>query len=103
MNQQPAPPHFFQLGGTLANDHRLHAAAAAANPARTRRKAFVVAHDQLRFNLVDGIHRHADHDQQRRAAEVEVDPQTVQQPAREILIDPVADQRQTLQLDARKS
>ena len=32
----------------------------------------VVPHDELRLDLIDGIHRHADDDQQRRAAEEEV-------------------------------
>ena len=46
-------------------------AATSADTARTRGEAFVVAHDQLRFDLVDGVHRHADHDQQRSAAKEE--------------------------------
>src|SRR5579871_788905 len=56
-------------------------------------------HDQLSFNLIHGIHGHADHDQKRRPTEVEVDIQAIQQPAGEIGIDPVSDQGQSLQLD----
>src|ERR1700722_1844076 len=47
---------------------------ASANPAALRRKSIVVPHDQLRFDLGDRIHRHADHDEQRCAAEVEIHP-----------------------------
>ena len=81
-----------------ANALVLHCSA-AANPARARGKAFIVAHNQLRLNLVDRIHGDAHHDQQRGAAEVEVDAQSVQQPAREMRVDKVADKRQMLQLD----
>src|SRR5271154_1436097 len=36
---------------------------ASADSAALRRKSIVVPHDQLRFDLRDRIHRHADHDQ----------------------------------------
>ncbi len=58
-------------------------APAAANPAGLGREAIIVTHDQLRFDLLHRIHRHAHHDQQRRAAEVEVDAQTVGRPRRQ--------------------
>ena len=63
-----------------------------------------MAHDQLRLDLIDRIHRHANHDQQRRSAKIELHVQTFQQEAQvqvgEHTVDPVADQRQVLQLDA---
>src|SRR6185312_7361671 len=72
----------------------------SANASRTRGKPFVVAHDQLRLNLIDGVHRYADDNQQRRSAKVEIHSQAVQQPAREMRIDKIADSRQALQLDS---
>src|SRR6185437_5223833 len=52
-------------------------AATAAYASRLRREAVVVTHDELRFHLLHRVHRHADHDQQRCAAEVEVQSETV--------------------------
>ncbi len=69
-------------------------AAAAANPAGARRKPFIVAHDQLRLDLVHRIHRHTYDDQQRCSTEVEVHPEAVEQPTRESRVNPVPDQRQ---------
>ena len=45
----------------------------SAPPADTRllHEPVVVAHDELRLDLLHGVHRHADDDQQRRAAEIE--------------------------------
>src|SRR5437660_8388693 len=37
--------------------------AAAAYASAARRKSVIMAHDQLRLNLLDRIHRHAYHDQ----------------------------------------
>ena len=59
-----------------------------------------MAHDQLRFNLVDGIHGHADHDQKRCSAEIKLHVQTFQQESREVQINPVADQGQMLQVNS---
>ena len=42
----------------------------SANP-RLLHEPVVVPHDQLRLDLLHRVHRHADDDQQRRAAEVE--------------------------------
>src|ERR1700739_4730474 len=43
-----------------------------ANAAALGREAVIVAHNELRFNLLHRVHGDADHDQQRGAAEVEV-------------------------------
>ena len=43
-----------------------------AQTAATAQETFVVAHHELRLNLRDSIHRHADKNQQRRTAEIEV-------------------------------
>ena len=59
-----------------------------------------MTHDQLRFNLVDGIHGHADHDQKRCSTEIKLHVQTFQQESREVQINPVADQGQMLQVNA---
>src|SRR5262249_24193815 len=81
------------------------ASGAAARPASLRRlprslppaadpalpcKTFIVAHDQLRFELLDGVHRDTDDDQQRGAAKIKVDGQTVQDPLREMTVKPIA-------------
>src|SRR5437868_10406734 len=58
---------------------------AAANASALRREAFVMAHDELRFHLVRGVHRHAHDDQQRSTAEVERHAQTVSEPRRQEL------------------
>src|SRR5580693_10289448 len=56
--------------------------AAAANAPAARRKSVIVAHDQLRLDLLDGVHGHADHDQQRRAAKIKSHAQTVRHKVR---------------------
>src|SRR6185437_513230 len=45
------------------------------------------------------IHRDADNDQQGSAAEIELDVHAVEQPAGEVLIDEITDQRQRLQMN----
>ena len=50
-------------------------------------------HNQLRFNLLHRIHRHADHNQERGAAEVEIDIQPVQQPDRQMRVKPAPPSR----------
>ena len=57
-------------------------------------------HDQLRFDLVDGIHGHTHHDQKRGAAKVEVDPQTVRGPGRQAL-EEAADEPHLVEANAR--
>src|SRR6185437_10745585 len=47
---------------------------------RARGEALVMAHDQLRLDLLHRVHGHPDHDQQRGAAEVERHPQAVEEP-----------------------
>src|SRR6516164_2822932 len=67
------------------------ASRAAARPASLRRllltpaadpalpcKPFVVAHDQLRLKLLNGIHRDSGHDQHRGTAEIKVVRQAFQ-------------------------
>src|SRR5580700_4393855 len=54
-------------------------------------KSFVVPHDQLCFQLLHGVHGHADDDQQRRAAEIKLHAQTFQKPHREVAIKPGTD------------
>ena len=56
-------------------------------------------HDQVRFHLVDGIHRHADDDQQRGAAEIEVHAQSVRHPGRQA-IEERSQQPQMVQVNA---
>src|SRR5436305_15327548 len=46
-------------------------------------EAFVVAHHELALDLLDRVHGDAHHDQQRGAAEVELDPHPLGEPARQ--------------------
>src|SRR5580658_5461405 len=54
-------------------------------------KTFVIPHHQLRFELLDRIHGHADDDQERGAAEVKLHAQTLEKPHREMAVKPRAD------------
>ena len=56
-------------------------------------------HDELCFDLVDGIHGHADDNQQGCAAKIEVHAQTFQNEPGRNAVDPVAQQGQVIQLD----
>src|ERR1700758_3598700 len=56
--------------------------ASAANASAARRKSVIVAHDQLRLNLLDRIHRHAHDDQQRCSAKIKCHAQTIGHPVR---------------------
>ena len=56
-----------------AHRHRRTTAITATTPQLAlSHKSFVVAHHQLRFDLLHRIHGHAHHDQQRRAAEIKL-------------------------------
>src|SRR5919205_2942430 len=59
---------------------RLVLSSAAAQAAARPEEAFVVAHDELRLDLRDGVHGDADQDQERRAAEVELVAHPVRYP-----------------------
>ena len=59
-----------------------------------------MAHDQLRFDLVDGVHGHANHNQQRCSAEIEGDVHAMCHPVRQVLEDPT-DQPKLVETDAR--
>src|SRR5580704_15652069 len=54
-------------------------------------KSFVVAHDQLRFELLHSVHGYTHDDQQRRATEIKLHAQTFQEPNREVAVKPRAD------------
>src|SRR5271167_229557 len=56
--------------------------AAAANASAARRKSVVVAHDQLRLNLRDCVHRHAYDNQERGSTKIKSHTQTVGHPVR---------------------
>src|SRR6266702_6511727 len=62
-------------------------ALAPTDAAALGRETVVVAHDELRFDLLDRVHRHAHHNEQRRAAKVEVDAETVGHPRGESVED----------------
>ena len=60
----------------------------------SRGESVIVAHDELRFDLVHCVHRHADHNQQRCATEEERNAQAVEQPARKMRVDEIPYKRQ---------
>src|SRR6266568_734016 len=53
-------------------------------------KSLIVAHDQLRFKLLDGVHRDTDNDQQRCAAKIKVNAKPIQNELRKVTVKPVA-------------
>jgi len=61
-----------------------------ANP-RFLHEPVVVAHDELRLDLLHGVHRHADDDQERRAAEEKRDAGALGDEMRQVRVEPVAD------------
>src|SRR5579884_1287224 len=64
-------------------------------------ESFVIAHHELRFNLLNGIHGHADDDEQRGAAEVEVYVQPLQNKPPHMVIEPSAHSSgQVVEMDA---
>src|SRR5882757_7847689 len=71
----------------------------SADPAAARGETVVVAHDQLRLDLVDRIHGHADHDQKRGAAEVEAHVEAVGDPGGQFF-EEAADQPEVVEMDA---
>src|SRR6202167_778362 len=79
---------------------RLLPRAASTQTSALRRKSVIVAHDQLRLDLRDRIHRNPYYDQQRGAAKIEIYPQTVGHPGRQVLEDS-SDERQVVQLNTR--
>src|SRR6185436_10855463 len=78
-------PTCFSMAWAMGCD--LVRAPPATNLSRLRRETLVMTHDKLRLHLVYRVHCHADHNQQRSAAEVKVHIQSFQEPAGEVLIE----------------
>src|SRR5271156_315325 len=74
-------------------------ALASANATALGSEAIVVAHDELRFDLIDGIHGNADDDEQRGAAEVEVDAETLGHPGGKAVKD-AAHEEEVVEVDS---
>src|SRR5258705_445501 len=99
---QPVPllPRLVAKNGETMPDSRLPAP--TLDTATAWRKAVVMSHDKLRFNLRDGIHGDAYHDQQRSSTKVEVHPQTVSDPGGQSFKQPAPQPiRQVVQMDTR--
>src|SRR5215210_6727725 len=101
----PAPggPSRTILGRPLRAIPKLVAGSLSAPPttdATLFHEPFVVAHHELAFDLLDRIHRHADHDEERGAAEVELDPQTLGEPIWEVGSERAPDHRQAGHVEA---
>src|SRR5271156_224298 len=71
----------------------------SADPAAAGGEAIVVAHDQLGLDLVNRIHGHTDHDQERGTAEVEAYVQAVGDPGGQLFKE-CADQPEVVEVDA---
>src|SRR5258708_35708486 len=74
-------------------------ALAATNAATLGSEAVVVTHDELRFDLLRGVHGDADDDEQRGAAKVEVDAKTIGHPGRQAVKDG-ADEPYVVEVDS---
>src|SRR5271156_2908107 len=74
-------------------------ALASADATALGSEAVVVAHDELRFDLIDGIHGDAYDDEQRRATEVEVDAETLGHPGGQS-IEHSADEEEVVEVDS---
>jgi len=57
---------------------------------RPFRAILVIAHDQLRFKLLNGVHRDTDNDEQRCAAKIKINAKPVQDELRKVAVKPVA-------------
>src|SRR2546422_3084914 len=86
-SRTPAPP------ATL-----IPSSAAAADP-RPLQEAVVVPHDELRLDLLHRVHGDADHDQKRRTAEVELQPEPLRQLSRQPRVQRRTDERQRLDVE----
>src|SRR5215213_3194037 len=72
----------FVLTRALRLALRARHATAAKPPAARSEEPVVVAHDELRLDLLHRVHRDADDDQEARAAELEVQPHAGGDPRR---------------------
>src|SRR5581483_10417307 len=65
-------------------------------------ESLIVSHDELGFELLNGVHGHTDDNQQRRAAEIKLHTETVQNPGRQMLVKPGSDRAvEAVQVNAR--
>src|SRR5215210_2780908 len=100
MNYERGMMNWKAFNSAFIVQHSSFGSASAATQAAARaEEAFVVAHDELRLDLRDGIHGDADQNQERRAAEVELVAHAVRNPpeprrAGDELLDAPADERQ---------
>src|SRR5882724_10927053 len=85
----PGEPNRTIAGAQAASCPFPALATAPANSSRARSEAVVMPHDQLGFDLVDRVHRHSHHNQQRSAAEIERYAQAIEQPARKMSVDEI--------------
>src|SRR6266705_2527802 len=72
--------------------------AAAAHP-RPLQEAVVMPHDELRLDLLHRVHRDADHDQERRPAEIELQAEPLRQEGRQPCVERRADERERLDVE----
>ena len=63
--------------------------ATTAHPALAH-ESFVIPHDQLRFQLLHGVHGNTHDDQQRSAAEIKLHAKSIEHEAPHMTIEPVA-------------
>src|ERR1017187_8529635 len=68
------------------------------NTAALGREAVIVAHNELRFDLLNSVHGYADYDQQRGAPEVEVNAESVGHPGWKCVKD-AANQRNVVEVN----
>src|SRR6185436_19501397 len=83
-----------------APSRRLPSSAAPPTDPSLLHEPLIVAHHELALDLLDRVHRDADHDEERRAAEVEVDPHALGEPVGERARDARTEPGETLHVEA---
>src|ERR1700730_5780000 len=80
---------------------RFRSAVTAATQLSLLHKPFVIPHHQLSLDLLNGVHRHANDDQEGGAAKIKFYFQTFQHEPPHVVVEPRAHKRKVLQVNTR--
>src|ERR1700680_4022944 len=78
---------------------RFRSAVAAATQLSLLDKPFIIPHHQLSLNLLNGVHRHANDDQEGGAAKIKVYLQAFQHEPPHVVVEPRAHKRKVLEVN----